>query len=225
MKKFFGSFLLLMIFLSCKNDFRELDRDAALEKEKSSILADIATANGLEHFSQVRELNYTFNVEIKDSMVSQRSWTWKPQEQKVTMTEGGTATTYDYRQQAEQYPKVDHKFINDQYWLLFPYHLVWDDLEFEYHEKATAPISGTELQHVVISYPQDAGYTPGDIYEIYFDDDNIIREWKYRARGRNENPLVTTWEDYQEFNGINISTMHRTPDGTFQLFFTDISVK
>lgn len=225
MTKLFSSLLLLIVLLGCKNDPRDKGSDNPPEKEVSSILIDIARANGLEHFDEVRELSYTLNVKIEDSMVSKRSWMWKPQQQEVTMTAKNTATTYNYRKQAEQYPEVDHKFINDQYWLLFPFHLVWDDLEFEYRGKAEAPISGKELQHAVITYPQDSGYTPGDVYEIYFDNDHFIREWVYRSGGGNEDPLITTWEGYQEFNGINIATMHRNSEGTFQLFFTNISVQ
>lgn len=81
------------------------------------------------------------------------------------------------------------------------------------------------MQQLTISYGDEGGYTPGDAYDFFFENDFQIKEWIFR-KGNDTIPyLVTTWEDYKDFNGIKIATMHQNPEGTFKLYFTNIEVK
>lgn len=225
MKKFLVLFLLPLIFINCK---REPSKEAAESNRKNkevSVVEKIAKANGVGNFEKVNQLTYTFNVEINDSLVTERIWEWRPKDREVTLQSKDSSTTYNYDKEASKYPEIDQKFINDQYWLIFPFHLVWDEMEYEHNQESTAPISGETLQQVTIKYPQNAGYTPGDVYEIYFNEDFMIREWAYRPGGREEDPFVSTWEDYQDFNGIKIATMHQGEERNFKLYFTNVDVE
>lgn len=213
MKKFI-LLLLIILITSCADDQNE-----------QTIVQRIADANGFENFEDVQELRYTFNVKVNDSLRTSRSWTWRPQEKTAALTTRDSTITYNYESEAAQHEQTDQRFINDQYWLLFPFHLVWDEMEWEHTEETTAPISGEEMQRVTVTYPDEAGYTPGDVYEIYFGDDLMIREWVYLSGGSRERPMATTWEDYKDIGGIKIATMHRSQEGNFQLFFTDVSVR
>lgn len=222
MKQVFIIVLLTAFLCACKNEPKQ---ETQVSKEEDSILYQIAEAHGLENFSDIETLKYTFNVQRNDSLVSSRTWEWHPQRQEATLRTADSVITYNYKTDAAELKEVDQKFINDQYWLLFPFHLVWDELKYEHHEKVKAPLSGKELQQVIVTYPENAGYTPGDVYEIYFEDDYLIQEWVYRSGGSTANPLVTTWEDYETFEGMKMATMHQNPDNTFQLFFTNIEVE
>ena len=196
-------------------------------KEKTSeesVMEKIAHAHGLENFSSAESIRYTFNVRVNDSLRTSRSWQWKPRTNEVSLITADSTITYDHKQQAESFAETDHRFINDQYWLLFPFHLAWDDMEYDFHGSATAPISGKELEHLTVRYPDNAGYTPGDVYEVYFDENHVMREWVFKKGGSEENPFATTWEDYQEHGGMKIATMHRSEDGSFELFFSDLEV-
>ncbi|NIT13893.1 MAG: hypothetical protein GTN99_06550, partial [Candidatus Dadabacteria bacterium] len=62
--------------------------------------------------------------------------------------------------------------------------------------------------HIIVKYVNDAGYTPNDIYELYYDDDYIIKEWVYRKGGSAENPRAATWEQNSSHSGIIISENH-----------------
>lgn len=223
MKNFIFFGLVAILLGSCKDDSTSI-KASDTEQKELLITEKIAYANGLKEFDKIEELRYTFNVKRNDSLVSSRSWNWKPQVDSVTSIQGKDTVSYALKD-AKDYPEIDPKFINDQYWLLFPYHLVWDEMEFEHSTKAEAPISGKELQKMVISYPSDVGYTPGDVYEIYFDDDFVIREWVYMSEGDTSKASPFTWEDYQDINGMRLATKHRNKDGSFELFFTDISVE
>lgn len=214
MKKYTLLLLLIVLLISCNNN-----------QQEQTIVQKIADANGFETWEDVKELRYTFNVKVNDTLRTSRVWTWNPKTNMVTLTTPDSTVTYNHKTEAAANEKTDQRFINDQYWLLFPFHLVWDEMEWEHTEEATAPISGEQMQRVTVTYPGGAGYTPGDQYEVYFGDDHIIREWVYLSGGSRENPFPATWEDYKEFGGINIAQMHRSKDGSFELFFTDVSVE
>ena len=224
MKKILFTALFLLFILSCKEKSTE-GSSTEPKGEELAITEKIAYANGLKEFEEVNKLNYTFNVKRNDSLVTSRSWSWKPQVDSVTYSEGNTSLSYNYVEDAKAHPEIDQKFINDQYWLLFPFHLVWDEMEYEHNPKATAPISGKDLQQLTVTYPGDVGYTPGDVYEIYFDDDYRIQEGVYIPGVDMEKAFAATWEDYKDLNGISIASSHTNKDGSFELFFTDISVE
>ncbi|WP_029035343.1 hypothetical protein [Salinimicrobium terrae] len=191
---------------------------------EQTIVQKIAEANGIENFDDVKELRYTFNVRVNDTIRTSRAWTWRPQENTAALRMPDSTITYNYETEAYLNEEIDQRFINDQYWLLFPFHLVWDEMEWKHTIEASAPISGEEMQKVTVTYPDGAGYTPGDVYEIYFGNDHMIQEWVYLSGGSRNNPFATTWEDYDVHEGIAISKMHKNVDGSFELFFTDVSV-
>jgi len=119
--------------------------------------------------------------------------------------------------------KIDKNFINDVFWLLFPFQIVWDPtLTFEEEENDKDPISGETVQKLRVIYNKDDGYTPGDVYELFYDEDYNITAWIFLRGGKGEG-RATVWKDNQEYNGITISTEHRNPEGG-GLWFSDIKV-
>lgn len=210
--------ILLVIgsFLGCKHK--------GTSEGNNSIAENIAQAHGLEDFEKIRQISFTFNVRVDDSLRTSRSWTWNPHSGAIRLTEGDISRTYVKDEAiAPEEKELDQKFINDSYWLFFPFQLVWSDARIQEEKEVTAPISNQSMDKLIVSYPEEGGYTPGDTYEIFYKDDLIIREWIYRsADGNREMP--TTWEGYEDFDGIKIATSHKSPDGKFELFFTDIVV-
>jgi hypothetical protein len=53
----------------------------------------------------------------------------------------------------------------------------------------------------------------------------MVREWVYHRKASAEPTLMTTWEDYQDFEGLKIAKDHRSKDGKFRLYFTDVRVE
>ena len=74
-------------------------------------------------------------------------------------------------------------------------------------------------------YSNEGGYTPGDAYDIYFDDNYIIKEWSYREGNITEPSLSNTFENYQEFNGIKIALEHKKAEGDWNLLLRNIKVE
>lgn len=223
MNKLYLLLLFTATIMSCKNENRPATSVETATTDEL-ITTEIALASGYGNFEDVERLKFTFNVRVNDTVRSSRAWTWHPQEDRVELTENGETSSYlndgDFTAEEEA---IDQKFINDTYWLIFPFHLVWSDYEYFQDRNAVAPISGEEMKQVTITYTNDGGYTPGDTYHLFLDeDDSLIKEWTYESSdGRS---LSTTWEDYETFNGITISKMRKSDDESFQLYFTDIEV-
>jgi hypothetical protein len=221
-------FVSLLLVIGCQSKKEKTEESEttseASQEQALSLMEEIAYANGYENWSEVDSIAYTFNAQNGEN-ISSRSWTWKPKTNEVTMATQDTTLTYNSDDFDEEIAFADRGFVNDKYWLLFPYHLVWDDnFDHKVKEKVEAPISGELMQEIAIMYKNEAGYTPGDTYHIYIDKDKMIREWSYTPSGSDQPRLSTTWEDYDDFKGLKISRMHKTKDGSFKIFFTDIEV-
>lgn len=120
---------------------------------------------------------------------------------------------------------ADRGFINDKFWLLIPFQLVWDEgTSLSEPVKTKAPISKQSMNKIILTYSNDGGYTPGDAYDIFYDDDYLIKEWVFRKGNSNEASMTTTFENYQEYNGIKLATDHKMAEGDFNLFFSNIKI-
>ncbi|CAM4223665.1 hypothetical protein [Gillisia hiemivivida] len=228
MKKIFTLCLLAIFLVSCKNDSQKKEKldesSVEISSEELPIAEKIANANGMEKFKELEELNFTFNVKLNDTLRAERSWKWFPETKKVELTEEGETIAYTQGDSlTENALAADQKFVNDSYWLLFPYQLMWSDYESTYNEKGVAPISNKEMQMLTVNYKGKGGYSPDDSYHLFLGDDNMIKEWTYVSSTGRE--LTTTWEDYETFKGIPIAKMHKSADSSFQLYFTDIKFK
>ena len=58
--------------------------------------------------------------------------------------------------------------------------MVWDsNATISETKKAEGPISKDELNMITMTYSDEGGYTPGDAYDIFYDDDYLIKEIDY----------------------------------------------
>ncbi len=237
MKSIIALLLVLLTGISCKNEVKQTQsyedetevknpEPITDTKEKITTTAEaIAYANGFKNWDKVSQIKFTFNID-RDTIHSERSWTWKPKEDIVTLTSQKDTITYNRANMDSITTKVDRGFINDKYWLLTPYNLIWDAESFtsEHQIKATAPISNTEMQKLTIIYKDKGGYTPGDAYDFYFEGDFIIKEWVFRQGNTPEPSLITSWEDYKNYNGIKIAQTYKINKGNWKLYFTGVEV-
>ncbi|WP_378183172.1 hypothetical protein [Aquimarina sp. SS2-1] len=208
-----------------ENDTEEVTDSETVKSKIPTTAEAIANANGFENWDKVKEIKFTFNVD-RDSSHYERTWSWKPKKSEVTLTTEKDTITYNRISIDSTSLKADQGFINDKYWLLAPFNLVWDQDNFtsEHEAKAVAPISAKEMQKFTIVYKNEGGYTPGDAYDFYFEGDFKIKEWVFREKNKKEPSLITSWEDYENFNGITIAKTHKRNEGDWKLHFTNIEV-
>jgi len=231
MKNLICCLCLSFIILSCKNNQKSSESSGTettseeISTESMSTAERIAYENGYENWKNVEEIQFTFNVD-RGEKHSERSWIWKPKTSEMVMMNKQDTVNYNRKQMDSISKKTDAAFINDQYWLLAPFNLAWGKgMEFSEKENVTAPISNEKLNILTITYGNVGGYTPGDAYDFYYNNDYKIKEWNYRQGNDSLPTMTTTWEDYKDFNGIKLATMHKDSTGSFKLYFTNISVK
>lgn len=191
----------------------------------------VAIKYGLESWGEIEELRYTFNVRSGDREV-RRSWVWRVKDREVTYRDevaGDEPVIYSQDDINDETPddlkKVDHRFINDQYWLIFALHVAWDDATITEAPAQPLPIGEGTATRITVQYPETGGYTPGDAYDIFVGDDGLVSHWIFRQGGQAEPSLVSTWEDHKRVGPITVPTRFRSEDGKFELWFSGLAVK
>jgi len=203
--------------------------------QKAPIADQMAKAYGLDSFGQIDAIRYTFNI---PAFKISRTWTWEPKANRVTFEgkdkEGKPVKVTYVRSQVDSQPEnvkkeIDPGFINDQYWLLLPFHFVWDSgASVEDKGMQTVPGGKESARHVVVKYPSDVGYTPGDTWEVYVGSDNRIQYMVFHHGGTvKPNLAKLNWEGYKKAGPLLVSTEHQgTADGNpVHIFFTNVAVK
>ncbi|CAN5174495.1 hypothetical protein BH20BAC1_BH20BAC1_25280 [soil metagenome] len=196
------------------------------KKESGEMESKIAMAAGEENFDKVKTLAFTFNTQRDSAKGAERKWKWLRESDEVISFNGTDSVLFKrYDTSTAELKKLNADFTNDEYWLLFPYHLVWDEgMTITDNGMAQGPVTMNSLHKLTVQYDKNAGFTPGDMYVIYVDENDKIIEWEFHKSGSAEPSLMTSWEDYEDYNGLKLSSNHTNKDGSFRLFFTDIAV-
>jgi hypothetical protein len=203
------------------------------------IVEQMAKTFGLDSWGQIEGIRYTFNLDLPALKLKlAHTWEWNPKTGQVTF-EGKdkdgkpVKVTYLHSQLSSQPDNVkneiDPAFMNDQYWLIFPFHVVWDtSADVQDKGKQKLPLGKGSATQIVVKYPSDGGYTPGDTWELFLGADSRVQEFIYRRGGPKKPSVVTTtWAGYKKAGPLLVSTDHRgtADDKPARIFFTDVSVK
>ena len=205
---------------------------------RSAVAEQIAKAYGLDSFGQVEAIRYTFNLELSGKNIS-RSWVWEPKTGRVSYEgkdKDGKPLKVTYLQ-SELYKEsdavkneVDPAFVNDNYWVIFPFHAYWDSPGADVQDKGMQklPSGQGSARLVSVKYSSKGGYTPGDTWDLYVGTNNRIEYFVYHRGGETKPQLVsTTWEGYKTAGPLLFSTDHRgTADGApVRVSFSNVAVK
>lgn len=184
----------------------------------------VAKAYGYDNFDKVNSIAYTWNVQAGD-VVRTRDWKWNIKDRTVYYADADTSYTYSLDLPKEELPKADAGFINDKYWLMYPFQLIWDTgYTYEETTDVAAPISGENSTKLTIIYNNEDGYTPGDAYDLYLDEAFIIQEWVFR-KGNGTEGRAFTWEAEKKIDGVTFATEHFNADGVKFIWFTGIEIE
>ena len=206
-------------------------------EERPPIAEQMAKTYGLDSFGQLEGIRYTFNAELPGVELSRR-WEWNTKTDTVSYEgkdkEGkAVKVTYQRSQLGSQSDaiknEIDPAFLNDQYWLLFPFHVAWDSSATVTDEgMQKMPIGNASAERVMVKYPSDGGYSEGDTWELYVGADKRIEEFVFRRGGaRKPSVVIATWTDYKKAGPLLISTDHRgtADEKPLRISFSDVSVK
>jgi hypothetical protein len=212
---------------------------AARAQTRSPVAEQIAKAYGLDSFGQVEAIRYTFNLELPGRNVS-RSWVWEPKTGRISFEgkdKDGKPVKVSYLE-SDVYTKesdtvkndVEPAFVNDNYWVIFPFHAYWDSPGADVQDKGAQKLPAGEgtAKLVSVKYSSKGGYTPGDTWDLYVGKDNRVEYFVYHRGGETKPQLVsTTWEGYKMAGPLLFSTEHRgTADGgAVRVSFSNVAVK
>lgn len=206
-------------------------------QQRPPIADEVAKTYGLDSWGQIEAIRYIWNIDIPGRKLS-RSWVWEPKTGQVTYEgkdkDGKPVKVTYLRSQLSSQPanvkdEIDPGFMNDQYWLIFPFHVVWDSTpNVEDKGMHKLPLGKGSAEWLVVKYPSDGGYTPGDTWELFIGPDKRVQELLFRHGGSAKPSLViATWAGYKKAGPLLVSTEHHgTADGKpLHLWFTDVAVK
>ena len=220
MKRFIYIFFIILTISSCKQE-----KNLEPIKKTLTIVQKIANAHGYQNWGNVKAFEFTFGGKIEDSS-SGRAWVWNPKTNDVKLVRNGDITEYNRNNMDSIALKADRAFINDKFWALIPFQLIWDEgTTISEPTNEATPISKKQLNKITLTYSNDGGYTPGDAYDIYYDNEYIIREWSYRKGNADKPSLSNTFENYNDFNGIKIAQHHKKDESDWNLLVRNIKVE
>ncbi len=205
-------------------------------QERPPIAERIARTYGLDSFGEIEGIRFTFTLDSKDLKLF-RTWDWEPKKDEVSYDgrdKAGKPLKATYRrselssQSAAVKEDVDPAFQNDQYWLLFPLHLFWDSsAKVEDTGTHKLPLGKGSATRVVVTYPPQGGYTPGDVWELFVGTDCRVRQFICRLGGSAEPTVIASWDGYKKAGPVLVSLEHRgiLNGKPLRVFFSDVSVK
>jgi hypothetical protein len=224
---------MVMLLLAATSGARAQSCPPAAEK--------LAKAYGIDSWGQIDAIRYIFNIDLPALKLKlSRSWTWEPKTGQVTYEgkdKAGNPVKVTYvrshlSSQPENVQKeIDPEFVNDQYWLVFPFHACWDTAAtVEDKGMQKRPIGAGIDRLVSVKYPSGGGYTPGDTWDLYVGRDNRVHQLFFRHGEGAQAPVkvtIVTWEGYKKAGPLLVSTDHRgTADGKpVTITFTNVAVK
>ncbi len=219
-----GLLLSTILLASCNNSSEKATADLA-SNEVQTTAEKIAMAYGIENWKGVDMLEFTFNVD-RGERHFERSFKWFPKQNKVVYMNEKDTVSYFRDQPLDSISRAaDKRFINDTYWMLSPFKLVWDEgTTFIDSTRVAAAVSKDTLNKLTIIYGNEGGYTPGDAYDFYYDNSYMVKEWAYRPQNAAKAATATLWGEVKSYDGIKIATQHTDTTGNFRLYFSNISV-
>lgn len=206
-------------------------------QQRPPIVEKLARTYGLEHFGQIEAIRYTFNAELPGINLS-RSWVWEPKTDQVTYEgndKSGKPVKVTYlrsalgSQSAEVQENIDPGFLNDQYWLLLPFHVSWDtSATVQDAGMQKLPLGDGSAEKVVVKYPSDGGYSPGDTWDLYVGTDGRIQEMVYHRGGpKKPGTVIATWAAYKQAGPLLVSLDHpgTADEKPVHVSFSNVAVK
>jgi hypothetical protein len=208
---------------------------AAVAQQLPQAAQQMAKTYGLDSFGKVEAIRYTFTI---PGLVPPRTWEWHPKTDTVTYDgkdkEGKPVKLTYKRSELDSQSdvvksQIDPGFVNDQYWLLLPFHVVWDGAGVTDEGMHETPLGKTPARRIVVKYAE-SGYSPGDTWDLYVGPDKRVAEMTYHRAvpvPKLPNLVNAKWEGYKKAGPLLFSTEHHgTADGRpFELSFTEVAVK
>ena len=185
-----------------------------------ALAMDVWKASGGENWSKVKEIRFTFEVEADGKTVAsaKHNWNVRAGTDEVTWKDKHAVVDLKSPPQDGDGKAAYARWVNDSYWLLAPLKL--RDPGITSKAEGTKEINGGSCDTLRLSFGQ-VGLTPTDQYVLYVDPQTkLLRAWDYTPK--EGAGMQATWEKYEKFGGLNLSTEHHFNGKTIK--FTGVEV-
>ena len=101
------------------------------------------------------------------------------------------------------------RWVNDSYWLMMPFKLRDPGANLKYDGVKKGP-DGTEWEVLSLTFDPGVGLTPKDHYWLYVNrKSHLMDKWDYLLQSMKPPAQTATWQDWQKFGGVRLSTLHK----------------
>lgn len=187
----------------------------AEQGDATGIVDTIAAKAGMSDLSLCKEIRFTYSARSSEGSV-RHQWQWFPGTDDVIYTgkdpsgKKGTVTysrkaLADLRKEAQVHI-VDAWFVNDIYWLLFPYFLKTDPQKrMTRNSSAVMPLSGKWATGITVEYYKPDVRRPGSKFDIFVDSSYQIQEWVVYPYESNRAIAANKWVNYRRAGPFTLS--------------------
>lgn len=209
-----------------------VQEEDSLEEQLKARLFDFY---GIDNFDEIEGLQWCFVVRRDDKAVAARFWDWNIEEGQVRRAtlEGEELVLSTIREDfseeeksREEWEEVHRQFINDQYWLTFSRRALTDSgVDFEAQDgEVVTGLAQEEVDRLSVLYRGEDGYTPGDRYDLFLNDEGRIVGWRYLRGGESEGGRVMVFEALRELGPLVYTAKHSALDEPFQVLLPGVKV-
>src|SRR5215510_2320992 len=166
--------VLFIAATSCSQKRPSVSEQTQTPKPSGPSAEQLAKTYGLDSFGQVEAIRYTWSGQFPGVNVS-RMWVWEPKTNQVSYEgkdkDGKVVKATYLRSKLDSQPanvksEIDPAFLNDNYWLLFPFHAYWDRSATVTNQGVKQlPQGNGSAELISVKYPSNGGYTPGDTWD------------------------------------------------------------
>jgi len=193
----------------------------------------VAKASGSESWAKVSKLGFSWTVAGRSLT---RSYAWDvvagtvthfpAPDERCELPVGGWAKPGDA-------PDADHLnahkgWVNDSFWAMAGLHLAWDAgltfTDLGEQEVPQLPKLG-KRRALSARYGETGGYTPGDLYVFYLDEQDLPVAWAFHKGGAEQPNLVATWEGFVTKAGLTLPSKFVLPSGKTLIEIKDLIVE
>lgn len=181
----------------------------------------VMKANGAQNWPKISRIKFSWCVDRGEGNKIVRAHDWDIRKMTDTVTVDGKTMTCKVSGANDTQEAKDAfaAWTNDSYWMMAPMKIM--DAGVNRTVKPDEQIDGKTYHVLHLSFGT-VGLTPGDQYNQYIDpESNLLAHWDYIPAG--SEPKRFTWEDYKDFNGVKIATMHKM-NGKPVITIEDVSV-
>jgi hypothetical protein len=116
------------------------------------------------------------------------------------------------------------RWVNDSYWLMMPFKLRDPGTNLKYSGVKKGS-KGEEWDVLELTFDPGVGLTPKDHYWLYVNrKTHLMDKWEFLLQDMKPPAQVATWEGWEKFGPVRLSTAHRFDRKTTELRFENVAL-